>query len=197
MPVPDASVPESIGFWILAILAVAAGVAVFRVDSMARATYALAVSFLAVGGAVLLLRLDYIGIITVLMMVMEMAVMAIFMIMLMGMNPALMPMSMVHNNRGALGISIAVFLTLAAGAVLAPWPTDGREAPGPRAERTEELGEAIMGPQMLVMIAVSAVLFATIVASLVLTLPRGRYQRFGDDLQRRPAEDPRRGGVGR
>ncbi len=197
MPVPDASVPESVAFWIFSAVAVAAGIAVFRVDSMARATYALALSFVGVGGAVLLLRLDYIGLITVLMMVMEMAIMAIFMVMLMGMNPALMPMSMVHNNRGAIGICVAVFLTLAAGAVLVPWPTDGRAAPGPRADRTEALGEAIMGPHMLVMMAVGAVLFATIVAGLVLTLPGGRYQRFGDDLRRRPARDSRRGGLGR
>lgn len=197
MPVPDASVFESIAFWVLSVLAVVAGIAVFRVDSMARATYALAISFVAVGGAVLLLRLDYIGLITVLMMVMEMAIMAIFMIMLMGMNPALMPMSMVHNNKGAVGISVAVFLILGAGALLVPWPIDGREAPGPRADRTVALGNAIMGPHMLVMIAVSAVLFATIVAGLVLAVPRGRYQRLGDDLQHRPARDPRRGGVGR
>ena len=36
-------------FWVLAVIAVATGVAVFRVDSMARATYALAASFIAVG----------------------------------------------------------------------------------------------------------------------------------------------------
>ena len=198
MPTPDASVLESIAFWVLSVIAVAAGIAVFRVDSMARATYALAASFVAVGAAVLLLlRLDYIGLITVLMMVMEMAIMAIFMIMLMGMNPALMPMSMVHNNKGAVGISVAVFLALAAGAVLVPWPTEGREAPGPRAERTVALGEAIMGPHMLVMMTVGAVLFTTIVAGLVLTLPGGRYQRFGDDLRRRPPRDSRAGGLGR
>nr|WP_033444003.1 NADH-quinone oxidoreductase subunit J [Dietzia alimentaria] len=189
--------PEAIAFWILSVIAVVAGIAVFRVDSMARATYALAISFVAVGGAVLLLRLDYIGLITVLMMVMEMAIMAIFMIMLMGMNPALMPMSMVHNNKGAVGISVAVFLALAAGAVLVPWPAESRELPGPRADRTAALGEAIMGPHMLVMMTVGAVLFATIVAGLVLTLPSGRYQRFGDDLRRRPAQDSRRGGLGR
>ena len=33
------------------------------------------------------------------MMVMEMAVMAVYMVMFMGMNPALMPMSMVHDKR--------------------------------------------------------------------------------------------------
>ncbi len=197
MRVPDPSVVESIAFWLFAGVAIVAGAVVFRVDSMARATYALAVSFVAVGCAVLLLRLDYVGIITVLMMVMEMAIMAIFMIMLMGMNPALMPMSMVHNKRGAVGIAVAVFLTLTAGAMLAPWPTGQRSAPEPRSERTEALGEAIMGPQMLVMISISAVLFATIVAGIVLAVDRGRYQRFGDDLRQRPAQDPRPGGVGR
>lgn len=196
MPVPDASVVESVSFWLLAVVAVSAGAAVFRVDSMARATYALAVSFIAVGCAVLLLRLDYIGIITVLMMVMEMAIMAVFMIMLMGMNPALMPMSMVHNKNGAVIIAVATFLALSAVALLAPWPTGQRSAPQPRSERTAALGEAIMGPQMLVMISISAVLFATIVAGIVLAVNRGRYQRFGDDLKQ-PAQDPRPGGVGR
>ena len=81
---------ESVAFWALGVLAVAAGIAVFRVDSMARATYALAVSFVAVGAALLLVDLHYVGIITVLMMIMEMAIMAVYMIMFMGMNPALM-----------------------------------------------------------------------------------------------------------
>ena len=92
----------AVAFWVLGVLAVAAGVAVFRVDSMARATYALAVSFTAVGLALLLVGLDYLGVVVVLMMVMEMAVMAVYMIMFMGMNPALMPMSMVHDNRRAV-----------------------------------------------------------------------------------------------
>ena len=42
-------------FWVFAVVAVAAGVAVFVVDSMARATYALALSFIAVGVQILLL----------------------------------------------------------------------------------------------------------------------------------------------
>lgn len=37
-----------VAFWVLAMVAVASGVAVFVVDSMARATYALALSFIAV-----------------------------------------------------------------------------------------------------------------------------------------------------
>ncbi|WP_431918856.1 NADH-quinone oxidoreductase subunit J [Micromonospora wenchangensis] len=161
-------------FVVLALVAVAAGIAVFTVDSMARATFALALSFVAVGGELLLLDLGYLGVVTVLMMVMEMAVMAVFMVMFM-MNPAgLMPMSMLHNRRGALAISVGVFVVLAAGSVVVPWPA---RRGGPPADPTRALGEAIMGSKMLVMMAVSAVLFATMVAALVLATARGRYDR--------------------
>lgn len=159
-------------FLVCAVVAVTSGVAVFRVDSMARATYALAVSFVAVGVVLLLLDLAYLGVVTVLMMVMEMAIMAVFMIMFM-MNPAgLMPMSMLHNKHGALAVSTGAFLVLAAGAVLVPWP-DRRGTPP--ADPTRAAGEAFMGEKMLVMIGVGAVLFATIVASLTLASARSRY----------------------
>ena len=91
-----------IAFWACALVAVVAGMLVFYVDSMARATYALALSFVAVGVAVLLLNQEYLGVVIILMMVMEMAVMAVYMVMFMGMNPALMPMSMVHSHRSAI-----------------------------------------------------------------------------------------------
>lgn len=161
-------------FAVLAVVATAAGVAVFVVDSMARATFALAVSFVAVGAELLLLGSGYLGVITVLMMIMEMAIMAVFMIMFM-MNPAgLMPMSMVHNKRGSLGISLGAFAALASGAILIPWP--GRRGK-PAGDLTRALGESIMGPKMLVMIGVSAVLFATIVSALTIATSHGRYDR--------------------
>jgi NADH:ubiquinone oxidoreductase subunit 6 (subunit J) len=180
---------DDVVFWISAVVAVAAGVAVFRVDSMARATYALAASFVAVGLALLLFDLQFLGLVTVLMMTMEMAIMAIYMIMFMGMNPALMPMSMVHGKKAALAVAGGTFLVLAAGALLVPWPSR-RGSPAP--DLTVALGEAITGPKMLVMMTVSPVLFATIVAAVVLAAPGGRYDRLGDDLRRRsaPARHP-------
>ena len=176
-----------VGFWVLAVVAVASGVAVFRVDSMARATYALAVSFVAVGGALLLLGQGYLGAVVVLMMVMEMAVMAVYMVMFMGMNPALMPMSMVHSNRAALLTAGGTFVVLAAGALLVPWPT---RRGAPAGDVTRALGEALMGSHMLVMMAVSPVMAATIVAGVVLSVRGGRYDLRGDDLDRAPG-DPR------
>lgn len=181
-------------FWVLAVLAVVSGVQVFRVDSMARATYALAVSFVAVGLTLLLFHLSFAGVVTVLMMVMEMAIMAIYMIMFMGMNPALMPMSMVHSKKSALVVAVTTFAVLAAGAVLVPWPTRRGTA---AADLTVSLGQAVMGSQMLVMMTVSPVLFATIVAAIVLAVPRSRYDRFGDGLRHRRAADPQPEGTAR
>ena len=181
-------------FWVTAAVAVAAGAAVFWVNSMARATYALAASFVAVGVVVLLMQQNYIGVIVILMMVMEMAVMAVYMVMFMGMNPALMPMSMVHGKRLSLAIAIAVFAVLSAGVLLVDWPAR-RGVPAP--DVTAALGEALMDSKMLVMIVVSPVMVATIIAGVVLASRRTRYDRFGDDLAQRPARDPQPGGVGR
>ncbi|WP_293003942.1 NADH-quinone oxidoreductase subunit J [Mycobacterium sp.] len=181
-------------YWVAAVIAVVAGAAVFIVNSMARATYALAVSFIAVGVVVLLLQQNYIGMVTILMMVMEMAVMAVYMVMFMGMNPALMPMSMVHDNRRALAAAVGSFVVLATGIMLADWPSR-RGAPPP--DVTVALGEELMGPKMLAMAVISPVMVATIVAGIVLAAHRGRYDRFGDDLKHRPAHDPQPGGVGR
>jgi NADH-quinone oxidoreductase subunit J len=181
-------------FWVCAVGAVATGVAVFRVDSMARATFALLASFVFAALPLLLLDLPYLGVLVILMMVMEMVVMVVFMIMYM-MNPAgLMPMTMVHNQRGSLVIAVGTFAVLATGVLLVDWPQrQGR----PPADTTFALGEALMGSHMLVMLVIGLGLFATIVGSVVLSHPRGRYDRYGDDLDRPEADDPIRGGVGR
>jgi NADH-quinone oxidoreductase subunit J len=179
---------------VLGVVAVASGVVVFVFDSMARASYALAVSFVAVGGILLLLGLDYVGPVVILMMVMEMAIMAVFMVMLMGMNPALMPMDMTARKRPAIVVSVLVFLGLAAAVLLIPWPVRATVGVG---ETVAALGRSIMGSKMLVMLTIGPVLLATIVSSLVLADPRGRYDRFGDRLERRIPTDPEPGGLPR
>ena len=186
----DSSLVVDLAFWGCAVVAVVFGALVFVVDSMARATYALAVSFVATGGALLLMQQSYLGVIVVLMMVMEMAVMAVYMVMFMGMNPALMPMSMVHSHRTALGASLVTFVGLGSGAVLVPWP-ERRGAPSP--DVTEALGRAIMESHMLVMMAVGPVMVATIVVGVALSTARTRYDRLGDDLDQTPTDPPLRG----
>jgi NADH:ubiquinone oxidoreductase subunit 6 (subunit J) len=185
---------QTVGFWALAVLAVASGLLVFRLDSMARVTFALLTSFLSIGGELILLGLDYLGVVVILMMVMEMVIMAVFMIAFM-MNPAgLMPMSMTHNKRGAAAISLATFTFLAAGIIAVSWPQGAGGAPP---DPTLQMGESLMSGQMLTMMTLGFALLATIVAATVLATHRGRYDRFGDDLDRRIPDDPVAGGVGR
>lgn len=181
-------------FWVLAVASVGSGVLVFRVDSMARATFLLLASFLTAAGTLLLVDLSYLGVLIIIMMIMEMVVMVVFMIMYM-MNPAgLMPMAMVHNTRGAIAIAASVFAGLAAGIVVAEWPErSGR----PPADPTYQLGEAIMGPKMGVMMVIGIALLSTMIATVLLATRRGRYDRYGDELDRRRADDPVQGGVGR
>jgi NADH:ubiquinone oxidoreductase subunit 6 (subunit J) len=181
-------------FWVLAPLAAASGFMVFRFNSMARVTIALLVSFLASGGLLILLGLGYLGVVVILMMVMEMIIMAVFMIAYM-MNPAgLVQMTMDHNKRGSLAVAVTTFLLLGAGIVAVPWPRRPGAQP---ASPTFQLGTALMGSQMLTMVTLGFVLFATMVGTIVLATHRGRYDRFGDDLKQRPAADPVRGGMGR
>ena len=176
-------------------LSVAAGIAVFVVDSMARATFALLASFLAVAGILVALQLPYLAFVTALMMTIEMALMAVFMIMFM-MNPAgLMPMTMVHNARGSAVMGVGAFVVLVVGIWTVDWPVAGRGEPP--ADPTMQLGEAIMGSHMLVMLVVGIGLFATILAGTVLATSRGRYDRLGADLTAARPADPVRGGLPR
>lgn len=174
-------------FWVLAVGALAGGVAVFVVDSMARATIALLLSFLCVGLELLLIDLHYLGVLVLLMMIMEMMIMMVFMIMYM-MNPAgLMPMTMVHNHRAALVISGTVFVALAAGVFLTSWP---RRRGTPPHDPTFALGEAVMGSKMPVMMVIGVAILATMIASVVLATHRGRYDRYGADLRADRPADP-------
>ena len=178
----------------LGVTAVAAGVAVFVVDSMARATFALLGSFLAVAAILLVLDLVYLAVVTALMMTIEMVIMALFMIMFM-MNPAgLMPMTMVHNRRGSAAAGAGVFTVLSAGIWLVDWRLP---APARPADTTRQLGEALMGDYMLVMLVIGVALFATILAGTMLATHRGRYDRFGADLRGAAADDPLPGGLPR
>ena len=178
----------------LGVLSIATGIAVFVVDSMARATFALLASFLAVAGLLLALDLVYLAVVTALMMTIEMAIMAVFMIMFM-MNPAgLMPMTMVHNAKGSALAGAGTFLVLTIGIWSVDWTVGGVTRP---ADSTRQLGEALMGSHMLVMLVLGLGLFSTILAGTVLATARGRYDRFGADLASRQPDDPVPGGMSR
>lgn len=157
----------------LGAIAVVTGWLVFRTDSMVRASFWLLASFVSVGGILVLLNARFLGFSVMLMMAGEMAVMAIFMVMLM-MNPAgLNPMTMVHQHTAAKVAGVVAFLGLAAVGVLVDFPD--QPATQSAAEVTEQLGVEELGDSMLVFQTAGAALLATMIGSIAITSRRGRY----------------------
>ncbi len=161
-----------IAFFVFAAGSIAAGYRVFRTDSMVRAAFYLLASFAGVGGILVLLGAEFLGMVLILMMAGEMLVMAIFMVMFM-MNPAgLNPMVMVHQNRVAAIAGIVAYLALAGVAVLGDFPDN--PAPDP-ASATEELGMELLGDSMLVFQTAGVTLLTTMIGAVAIAGRRGRY----------------------
>ena len=157
----------------LGAVAVITGWLVFRTDSMVRASFWLLASCVSVGGILVLLNARFLGFSVMLMMAGEMAVMAIFMVMLM-MNPAgLNPMTMVHQHTVAKVSGVVAFLALAVVGVLVDFPD--QPATQTSAEVTEQLGVEELGDSMLVFQTAGATLLATMIGSIAITSRRGRY----------------------
>jgi NADH-quinone oxidoreductase subunit J len=159
-------------FWLFAIGSVVAGYRVFRTDSMVRAAFYLLASFAGVGGILVLLGAEFLGMVLILMMAGEMLVMAIVMVMFM-MNPAgLNPMIMVHQHRVAAVAGIVSFLALSGVALLGEFPE--RPVANPAAA-TEELGIELLGDSMLVFQTAGIVLLSTMIGVVVIVSRKGRY----------------------
>lgn len=187
-----------IAFWILSAGALLSGWRVFRTDSMVRASFALMLSFICVGGVMLLLSAPYLGIATVFMMAVEMMVMALFMVMFM-MNPAgLNPMMMVHQHRLSIAAGIISFAGMTLAVLLSDLPDHAvsRDAPVIR-----ELGTELLGNSMLIFETAGVTLLATMICTVVLSSRAGRFgnadhescppglQPYGEPAGRRPQKE--------
>jgi NADH-quinone oxidoreductase subunit J len=172
-------------FWLLAVGSLLTAWLVFRTDSMVRAAYWLLASFAAVGGILVLLGAEFLGLVVILMMAGEMTVMAFVMVMFM-MNPAgLNPMTMVHQHRTAVAAGVVAFLGIA-GAGLA---TSFAFRPAEPADATAELGFEMLGPSMLVFQTAGVTLLSTMIGVVVLASRRGRFGP-ADDGSTEPALSP-------
>ncbi len=173
-------------FWLFAAGALVTAYRIFRTDSMVRAAFYLLASFAAVGGVIVLLGGEFLGMVLILMMAGEMLIMAIVMVMYM-MNPAgLNPMWMVHQHRVAVAAGILAFAVLAAPAFLVDFPDQANREP---ATATAQLGEELLGNSMLVFETAGVALLATMVGAVAITSRRGRYG-VADDGSEEPAMDP-------
>ncbi len=176
-------------FWLFAAGAIVTGYRVFRTDSMVRAAFYLLASFAAVGGILVLVGGEFVGMVLILMMAGEMLIMAIVMVMYM-MNPAgLNPMWMVHQHRLAVAAGLVAFAVLAAPVLLVRFPD--RPNPEP-AQATARLGTELLGNSMLTFQTAGVTLLATMVGAIAIAGRRGRYGDADEDSIEPPLdpEDP-------
>ena len=167
----EGSVVDAV-FWLFAIGSILAGYRVFRTDSMVRAAFYLLASFTGVGGIIVLLGAEFLGMVLILMMAGEMLIMAIIMVMFM-MNPAgLNPMVMVHQNRVSAVAGVAAFIVLAGVGLVAEFPV--RPVVDPSLA-TEELGMELLGDSMLVFQTAGVALLATMIGAIAIASRKGRH----------------------
>ena len=178
-------------FGVFALGSVFTGYRVFRTDSMVRAAFFLLASVAAVGGILVILGAEFLGMVLILMMAGEMLVMAIVMVMFM-MNPAgLNPMWMVHQHRVAVAAGVISFLAIASLGFVVEFPED----PNPQPEMaTTELGIELLGDSMLVFQTAGVLLLSTMIGAIAIASSRGRYGP-AEDGSEEPALEPEDGAA--
>lgn len=176
---------EDAVFWVFAAGSVVTAFRVFRTDSMMRAAFFLLASFAGVGGILVLLGSEFLGMVLILMMAGEMLVMAILMVMFM-MNPAgLNPMWMVHQHRAAVVAGVGSFIALAS----LPFLVDLPDRPAPRPEEaTPELGMELLGDSMLVFQTAGVALLSTMIGVVAVANRSGRFGSAEDGSQEPPMD---------
>ena len=145
-------------------------VVVFRTSSMVRSALALLFSQAAIGGMFLAMQTEFLGVLQIMMMATEMAIMAIFMVMYMMDPGGLGGMDMTHQKRasqiaGALGALAALAVAL-----LAEWgPIAGEVRP---AEQVYRLGIEIMERSMLIFETAGVTILTAMIAATAIAIKR-------------------------
>ena len=145
-------------------------VVVFRTSSMVRSALALLFSMTAIGAMFLAMQAEFLGVLHIMMMATEMAIMAIFMVMYMMDPGGLGGMDMTHQKRasqiaGALGALAALAV-----AFLTGWgPIAGEVRP---AEQVSGLGIEIMERSMLIFETAGVTILTAMIAATAIAIKR-------------------------
>jgi NADH-quinone oxidoreductase subunit J len=164
---------QTIAVGLLGAIAVWFGVAVFRTSSMVRSALSLLASMAAIGGMFLALEAEFLGVLQLMMMATEMAIMAVFMVMYMMDPGGLGKMEMSHQKRPSLVAGILAGLAAAAIAFLGPWDPIVPLAPSPDAQ-TRALGVDMMTRSLLVFETAAVTILVAMIAATAVAIARRR-----------------------
>src|SRR6266853_2386447 len=116
---------------VFGLAAVILGAGVFRTSSMMRSALSLLGSMAALGGLFLALEVEFLGVLQLMMMATEMAIMAIFMVMFMMDPGGLGHMEMTHQKRLAIVAGVLAALAGVTMVTLPAWSPSVPTVPEP------------------------------------------------------------------
>jgi NADH:ubiquinone oxidoreductase subunit 6 (subunit J) len=146
------------------------GVVVFRTASMVRSALALLFSMTAIGAMFLAMEAEFLGVLQIMMMATEMAIMAIFMVMYMMDPGGLEGMDMTHQKYASLAAGTLAALATVAVVFLVDWgPVT--EAVGP-VEQTRLLGFEVMERSMLIFETAGVTILTAMIAATAIAIER-------------------------
>lgn len=153
------------------LVAVAFGVRVFLTRSMVRSALSLLGSMVAIGAMFLAMQAEFLGVLQLMMMASEMAIMAIFMVMYMMDPGGLSQMEMTHQKptariAGAIGAAGAIGVTL-----LVDWGPVVANAPTATAS-THDLGIEMMTRSMLIFETTGFTILVAMIAATAVAIAR-------------------------
>lgn len=150
------------------------GVVVFRTHSMVRSALALLFSQAAIGAMFLAMQAEFLGVLQLMMMATEMAIMAIFMVMYMMDPGGLGAMDMTHQKRASVAAGVLGTLAAVGIALLVDWTPTGTLT-GP-VEQTRLLGIEIMERSMLIFETAGVTILTAMIAATAIAVEgrRGR-----------------------
>ena len=163
---------QTVAVALFGLVAVWFGVRVFRTRSMVRSALSLLGAMVALGGLFLALEAEFLGVLQLMMMATEMAIMAAFMVMFMMDPGGLGQMEMTHQKRPAGVAGLVVGLAAGGLAFWAGWraPLPPVAAPG---MQNRLLGLEIMGRSMLIFETAGVAILTAMVAATAVAI-RGR-----------------------
>lgn len=148
---------------------------VFMTKSMVRSAFSLLASMAAIGAMMLAMEAEFLGVLQLMMMAGEMAIMAVFMMMYM-MDPGGMEaMEMTHQKKLAIGLAAVSGAAVLALGLAVPFSTLAPGVPA-AAEQVVGLGDEIMERSLLIFETAGVTILATMVASTSLALLRRKRE---------------------
>jgi NADH-quinone oxidoreductase subunit J len=144
------------------------GVVVFRTSSMVRSALALLFSQAAIGAMLLAMQAEFLGVLQLMMMATEMAIMAIFMVMYMMDPGGLGQMDMSHQKKASIAAGVLGTLAAVGVALLVDWTPTGTVT-GP-VEQTRLLGIEIMERSMLIFETAGVTILTAMVAATAIAV---------------------------